>query len=509
MALKQIEGTAARETRPDAGTVWAARLSRLAADWSAWALLILVAGATFLHLFRLNRTSISPWDESIHAIVAQHVAQHPLQPTLFETAALVPNPPPNWALTHIWLHIPPFGIWTSALSLRLMGDTPFALRLPGVFFVGAGMLVSYVLGRLLFGRVAGLTGAAFVGFAPYFLLLSQGYVFGDLTDTPLLLLTPLAFYCLIRGYRSGRLRWLVAAGGVEGLCYLCKAGIGVLPVLGALAALYVCEWVFPAEAGWRRLGLRGVVVVLGAAAVVAGPYTLYTDIAFPAIAKQEAHNWRVAIFGNYENWGRPTDYHATIYLYAQYGAATALLLFGSVAVLALIAWRRRSRTDALVLAWILALYVPLTIAVTKAAPMTIAAAPAWGFAVARAVTVGLTARSRLWRSATLGALLGVGLLALWFLAGHGTFAGPTISARLYKAAVPPVLTGFSRLARFAPLLTALGVCALATGICWLALRLVHPPAGSPRHIGARGTLLNGRALAIAAVAVALVGVGAT
>ncbi|MGH2485415.1 MAG: hypothetical protein ACRDHE_05320, partial [Ktedonobacterales bacterium] len=43
----------------------------------------------------------------------------------------------------------------------------------------------------------------------------------------------------------------------------------------------------------------------------------------------------------------------------------------------------------------------------------------------------------------------------------------------------------------------------------LALRLVHPPAGSPRHIGARGTLLNGRALAIAAVAVALVGVGAT
>ena len=502
MALKQGKKLVSTETPPTMSAIWTARVSRYAADWSVWSLLVLVAGAAILHTLGLNRTTISPWDESIHAIVAQHVAQHPLQPTLFETAALIPNPPPSWALTHIWLHIPPFGLWAAALSLRLLGNTPFALRLPGALFVVAGMLVSYALGRRLFGRVAGLVGAAFVGFAPYFLVLSEGYVFGDLTDTPLLFLTPLAFYLLVHAYRTGRLRWMAAAGCVEGLCYLCKSGIGVLPLLGALAALYICERVFPPEAGWRRLGLRGVAVAVASAVAVAAPYTLYTTLAYPAIARQEAHIWRVAIFSNYENWGRPDDYHWTTYLAAQYGAATAFLLLGSVVVLALLVWRRRSRADALVLAWILALYVPLTIAVTKATPMTIAAAPAWGFAVARAVSVGLTAGSRLWRSATLGALTGVGALALWFLAGHSTFAGPVVDYKVYTANVPPILVGYTRPARFAPLFIALALSLIAAGACWLALRETSKRFDSRRAV-------VGRTLALAAIAVALVGVGAT
>lgn len=477
---------------------------RLTIDWTAWALLILVAGATALHLFRLNRDSISPWDESIHAIVAQHVAQHPLTPTLFETAALVPNPPPGWMLTHIWLHIPPFGIWAAALSLRLLGNTPFAVRLPGVFFVAAGMLVSYALGRRLFRRAAGLVGAAFVGCAPYFLMLSQGYVFGDLTDTPLLFLTPLAFYCLLRGYQSGRLRWLAGAGGVSGLCYLCKAGIGVLPMLGALAALYACEWVFPPEDGWRRLGWRGAATALAAAALVAGPYILYTDIAFPAIAHQEAHTWLVALVSGYEGWGRPPDYHLTMYLYGAYGSPLALLLLGSLVALAVIAWRRRSRADALVAAWILALYLPLSIAVTKAAPMTIAAAPAWGYAVARVAQLGLTARSRVRRALTGGALVGVGVLGLglpWLVASAAT--------RTYTASLPPIPPGVSLIARITPLVLALVVSGLAGAIYWFALPGVEASIGPLEASDRRRMWSSGRLLSAVVILVAVLGVGVT
>lgn len=483
-------------------------VQRLAADWTGWVLFVLVASATFLHLYRLNHTSISPWDESIHAIVAQHVAQHPLRPTLFETGALVPNPPPNWALTHIWLHIPPLGLWAAALSLRLLGNTPFALRLPGVLFVCAGMLVSYALGRRLFGRVVGLLGAAFVGFAPYFLMLSQGYVFGDLTDTPLLFLTPLALYCLLHGYQTGRLRWLLGTGGVTGLCYLCKAGIGVLPMLGALAALYACERAFPPETGWRRLGWRGATVVALGAVVVAGPYIVYTDIAFPAIAHHEAQNWLVALVSSYEGWGRPPDYHLTMYLYGVYGSPLALLLLGSLVGLSLIAWRRRSRADALVLVWLLALYVPLSVAVTKAAPMTIAAAPAWGYAVARVAQVGIMARSHTRRALIGGAMVGAGLLGL-LLPVLSAGSGSAGAAQTYTASLPPIPLGVSLIVRFAPLILALVLSGLAAAVCWFALRVAEPSPGDGTTSRMRRTRVSGRLLSAIVVLVAVLGVGVT
>lgn len=477
---------------------------RLTAEWTSGTLLLLVAGAACLHLFRLNHTSVSPWDESIHAVVAQHVAQHPLRPTLFETAALVPSPAPSWMLTHVWLHIPPFGIWAAALSLRLLGNTPFALRLPGMVFDVGGMLVSYALGRRLFGSVAGLVGAAFVGYAPYFVLVGQGYVFGDLTDTPLLFLTPLGFYCLIRGYQTGRLRWLFGAGCATGLCYLCKAGIGILPLLGALVALYACEWIFPQEAAWRRLGWRGVAMAVAGTALVAGPYILYTDIAYPAIAKQEANTWRFAVFHSYEGWGRPPDYHLTMYLYAAYGSPLSLLLLGALVALALIAWKRRSRADALVVAWLLALYIPLSVAVTKAAPMSIAAAPAWGYAVARVVTVALAGRSHAWRAMTCGALFGAGLLGLtlpWLLPGAAT--------RIYTASLPPIPPGVSPITRFTPLVVTLVLSALASAVCWVALRAGNAPVRCAKKSNSR--IMHGvsRRFAAIAVIVAVVGVGIT
>src|SRR5262249_28239622 len=155
-------------------------------------------GAVGMRLVNLGHTSLASWDEVFHAVVARHMAQHPLEPSLYELAALRPLGIDDWqTFTHIWLHLPPLGMWAGALSMRLLGFTPFALRLPSVLYVAVGMVATFLLGRRLFGAtttgaVAGLAGAAFVGFAPYAMLLGQGYVFGDITDTPLLALTPLA-----------------------------------------------------------------------------------------------------------------------------------------------------------------------------------------------------------------------------------------------------------------------------------------------------------------------------
>ncbi|HEV2459299.1 MAG TPA: glycosyltransferase family 39 protein, partial [Ktedonobacterales bacterium] len=311
---------------------------QLATDWSVWALLVMIVGAVWLHVYQLGHTYIGSWDEAFHAVVALHLAQHPLQPTLYDIAALTPPTALNWNNTHFWLHIPPVGMWSAALSMRLLGYTPFALRLPGLLFAVSGMVVTYVLGRRLYGRAAGLAGAAFTGLAPYTLLLGQGYVFGDMTDTPLLLLTPVTVLGLLLAYRSGRLRWLVLGGAGLGLCYITKGSEGIAP-LGIALALCACERLFPPEPGWHRLGLRGLAPYFGVAVVVAAPYTVYTARAFPASYAVESHNWSVAFFSNYENWGRPLDYHVTAYLYALYGPALALLLGAATVTLAVVALR--------------------------------------------------------------------------------------------------------------------------------------------------------------------------
>jgi 4-amino-4-deoxy-L-arabinose transferase-like glycosyltransferase len=374
------------------------------------ALAAMLVGAIALHTYSLNHAVITQWDESFHAVVAQHVALHPLLPTLYEVAALTPAASRDWGNMHVWLHIPIFGFWVAGLSLRLFGNTLFALRLPGVLYIGLGMVTVYEIGRRLYGPIAGLVAAAFIGFAPYVVFESQGYVFGDLTDMPLLFFTPLAVLCLIRAYRSGRWRWLILAGVAAGICYLTKAALGWAPIAVA-GACYLFELIFPAEAGWRRLGLRGFLLFMSTALAVVAPYNVYTALAFPQPASVERANWLKAFTTNFETWGRPVDTHMTAYLYGMYGPALALLILISVITLAVVGIRRRSRVELIPVVWMLALYVPLTMAVSKAPAFTFAALPAIGLAVARFGQYAGSLRSVLFRMGALSVLFGAAVCA--------------------------------------------------------------------------------------------------
>src|SRR5260221_6316926 len=85
-------------------------LPHLAADWSLCVMVVMVGAAIGLHAYHLGHNYIGSWDEAFHAVVALHLAQHPLQPTLYDIAALTPPTSLNWNNTHIWMHIPPFGM---------------------------------------------------------------------------------------------------------------------------------------------------------------------------------------------------------------------------------------------------------------------------------------------------------------------------------------------------------------------------------------------------------------
>ena len=381
-----------------------ARMGWLRRRWPALALLLLVLGAAALHLYHLGHEAFAPWDEAVHAVVALHMMDSPTTPILYELSALPPRTLASWDATHIWLHILPFGMSAAAMSMKLLGATPFAMRLPGVIFVLLGMVATYRLGRRLFaGTLPALTGAFFIGYAPLVLSIGQGYSFGDMTDTPVVGLSPVVVLAAVKGWQTGRRRWLVLAGIVQWVLFLSKSGLG-LATCAVVVALFVADLWYPREDGWRRPGVTGLVAFLGTTLALVGSAYLYFAHRFPATTSLESRGWRRALFSNYEGWGAPVDTHLTFYLYLMYGSALAVLLVVAVLACGYHALVRRRRAELVVVVWFAVLYLPLTIAVTKAPPYTVGAVGASGLIVGRFIQLVLRSTQRRWRAIGLGVL---------------------------------------------------------------------------------------------------------
>lgn len=384
-------------------------------------LTVIVTGAAYLHLHGLGHVFIAPWDEAVHAVVAAHIAQHPLVPTLYQTAAFSPADLADWQHAHVWIHLPPLGLDAAALSMRLFGLGTFQLRLPGAVFAVLGMLATYVVGRRIGGVICGLVAAAIVGYAPYALLVAQGFVFGDITDTPLLAIAPITVLLMLRQRESGRLGWAVAAGAAQGLGILAKG-----PFSLATAAVVMALLLLDLNARRARDEWLDRLLALGAFAVAAGltalPYYIYISHAFPASYTAESGNWVRAFFHDYEGWGRPWDFHITEYLYALYGSPLAGLITGGTLLTAFLAVTRRRPIDVVAATWTLATYIPITFAVSKADPFALSATAAIALVAGRVVQLAVTPRAGLARDIALALLAGAGAAAVLHLVGVAPFA---------------------------------------------------------------------------------------
>src|SRR5438270_8755205 len=78
------------------------------------AILALILALTFLLKLRhLDHTALTRWDEVFHAVVAQNLLKHPLQPTLVDVPYL-PYDNTKWTENHVWLHKPILPLWQIA-----------------------------------------------------------------------------------------------------------------------------------------------------------------------------------------------------------------------------------------------------------------------------------------------------------------------------------------------------------------------------------------------------------
>jgi len=209
--------------------------------------LLLVLSAPFLFV-KLGMPFLDP-DEGLYATIALEMARDG-----------------DWVMPHAnglpYLEKPPLYFWLTALTFRLLGPSEWTTRLWSALAVLGTVLLTWRIGRRLYGERAGLLAgivmATVVGNALYIRKASADQLF--------VFCLTLAIYGFLRDAeradRGGR-RFLLFYFGIA-LGVLAKGFIGLFPLLIVGLGLALVR-----RLSWRDLNLaRGAALVL----VVAGPW---------------------------------------------------------------------------------------------------------------------------------------------------------------------------------------------------------------------------------------------
>jgi 4-amino-4-deoxy-L-arabinose transferase len=227
-----------------------------------------------------------PWDEVFHAVVAKHIIQHPLTPTLYETPVL-PYDYRNWTSNHIWLHKPPLPLWTMAASMAIFGINEFALRLPSVLLTTIGIYLTYYTGTYFSGRKTGYLAAFFYSINGLIIEMTGGRVPTDHTDIFFLFFVQLAVFFSILFVRKKSIAFNILTGVSIGLAILCKwlPGYTVLIIWMLL--------VMDSKIFSKRAILFHFLISIVISLCVFLPWQIYVHHAFPLEAAWEsAYNVR-------------------------------------------------------------------------------------------------------------------------------------------------------------------------------------------------------------------------
>lgn len=156
-------------------------------------LLLLVLSPLFF--YKLGQSSVTSFDEAWYGSIARQIVK---------TGDLVNL---NWN-GDSYIDHPPAGFWLIAASLKLMGETALAVRLPSAILGFLSLIIVYLLGKELFGKVVGLASAVALTSSYWFLFRARS---GDL-DVPLTFFFLLTLYLAIKAVKEKKflLPWSVS-----------------------------------------------------------------------------------------------------------------------------------------------------------------------------------------------------------------------------------------------------------------------------------------------------------
>jgi len=152
---------------------------------------------------------------------------------------------------------PPVDLWLQVLSVKTLGFSSTALKLPEALAGIAAVPLLFEAVRRLWSPAAGLGAAAGIAVLPVEVITSRS----DTMDAVMMVLTVIALLFIVRAIETGRIRWLMAGAVALGIAFDVK----LLESLVALPGLAVLAYLGMPGTRRRRLAqlaLAGVVYVV-------------------------------------------------------------------------------------------------------------------------------------------------------------------------------------------------------------------------------------------------------
>jgi 4-amino-4-deoxy-L-arabinose transferase len=319
--------------------------------------LLLLAVCPLGYAFITMDPFLHPWDERIHAIVAQNLAEHPLRPTLIDKPYL-PYDYKDWGFNHIWLHKQPFFLWLMAASIRLFGPEVWAVRLPSVLCILAMILMIYdACCKLdpLQGKRWGYWSALLLSSNAILWNIASGLMCMDANDMVFMTTVLGSFWCWIRLEKSGKYVWAAGMGIFVAAAILTKWLTGCL-VLEA----WFCYHLLRRDL-WHKTVLSRISLGVLVTAVLAGSWIYYCRLHY-------GRELDLELSYNHRHFWEAIEFHEEpLFFYfnklpKDYSAVWLLLIPACI-----MAWHKRKTLPELAILFlsVLTVYVFFTIAATK------------------------------------------------------------------------------------------------------------------------------------------------
>jgi 4-amino-4-deoxy-L-arabinose transferase-like glycosyltransferase len=186
-------------------------------------ILFAVLSLSFLFRFWLSTdTYLHEFDERYHALVAKHLIEHPLKPTLYENP-VEPYDHKDWINNHIWLSKPPIPLWLMAGSLKVFGLNEIAVRIPALILATLAALLVFLIARKFCSEKYAVLAASMFAFHGMMTDLCTGRLSSDSVETCFLFFITWGMYLIFRKpLGSFSIKDYLLVGVMTGLAFLSK-----------------------------------------------------------------------------------------------------------------------------------------------------------------------------------------------------------------------------------------------------------------------------------------------
>lgn len=239
------------------------------------ALMMILLGGLLLRLFTSADSYLHTWDERYHALVAKNMIDHPLKPTLYENPVL-PYKYSDWVANHVWLEKGPVPLWAMSVSIRIFGNSDYAIRFPSLILSLLAVYLTFLIGSHLFDKKVGLLAAFFHSINGLIIEVAAGRVSSDHVETFFIFFIELAVLLSVTTILKKRnLLFSMLIGAITGLAFLSKW----TPALIVFPVWIIGEWL--AKSKTRKQLLQHLFVALLAFFMTIAPWLLYVFKEFP------------------------------------------------------------------------------------------------------------------------------------------------------------------------------------------------------------------------------------